>query len=86
MQGTCVEEGAEDKVQGVKRKFEARIGVMPSGKVVKKRPIKKLWIDGKVSEHRKEWMREVQAHCEMRREDMRETSRVPEASIQERRE
>ena len=37
-------------VSRVKRKFDARIDAMPSGKVVKKRPIKNFWIDGKVSE------------------------------------
>ena len=57
------------RARGAKRKLEARIGAIPTGKVVEKRPIKKSWIDGKVREHREEWKREVKAHCEMCHDD-----------------
>ena len=47
--------------------------------------MKRLWINGRVSEDREEWMEEVKAHCERCYDDKDETSQMQEERIQEQR-
>ena len=53
------------RVRNMRRKFDARVGALVKRKMVHRPPIKKLWINGNVSEDREEWMEEVSAHCEL---------------------
>ena len=43
--------------------FEARMGALPRGKVVKKPVVTKLWVDGRATEDRVEWCEEVRLRC-----------------------
>ena len=47
--------------------------------------MKRLWINGRASEDREEWMEEVKAHCERCYDDKDETSQMQEERIQEQR-
>ena len=38
--------------------------------------VKKLWVNGRVSEDREEWLEEVKAHCERCFDDKDETSEM----------
>ena len=57
------------------REWKAKVGSMPAANI-KKRPIKTLWNDGKPSEDRDEWARELQGHCAEGYDDTDESPEV----------
>ena len=52
------------KAQKARRDFDARMGALPRGTVVKKPVVTKLWVNGRATENREEWCEEVRLHCE----------------------
>ena len=62
------------KAQKARREFDARVWVLPRGKVVKKLVVTKLWVNGRATEDREEWCEEVRLHCEECCDDKSETS------------
>ena len=49
------------KARKARREFDARVGALPKGKTVQRPIVKKLWINGKASEDRDEWMEEMRS-------------------------
>ena len=64
------------KAQKARREFDARVGALPRGKVVKKPVVTKLWVNGRANEDREEWCEEVRLHCEECYDDKSETSEI----------
>ena len=52
------------KAQKARREFDARVGALPRGKVVKKPVVTKFWVNGRANEDREEWCEEARLHCE----------------------
>ena len=73
------------KAQTARRELDARMGAFHRGKVVKKRVVTKLWVNGRATEDRDEWIEEVRAHCEKCSDDKSETLEVQAERIRERR-
>ena len=70
------EESLEEEGIEARREFDARMGALPRGKVVKKPVVTKLWVNGRATEDREEWSEEVRAHCEKCYDDKSETPEV----------
>ena len=64
------------KAQKARREFDARVGALPRGKVIKKPVVTKLWVNVRASEDREEWNEEVRLHCEKCYDDKSETPEV----------
>ena len=64
------------KAQKARREFDARVGALPRGKVVKKPVVTKIWVNGRATEDREEWCEEVRLHCEKCYDDKSETSEI----------
>ena len=47
------------KARKSRREFDARMGALPRGKIVWRPVVKKLWVLGRASEDREEWMEEI---------------------------
>ena len=62
------------KAQKARREFDARMGALPRGKVVKKPVVTKLWVNGTATQDREEWCEAVRLHCEKCYDDKSETS------------
>ena len=62
------------KAQKARRELDARVWVLPRGKVVKKPVVTKLWVNDRATEDREEWCEEVRLHCEECCDDKSETS------------
>ena len=67
------------------REFDARVGALPIGKVIKKLVVTKLSVNGRATEDRKEWNEEVRLHCEKCYDDKSETPEVQAERIREKR-
>ena len=52
------------KARNTRREFDARVDALPRCKIVQRLVVKRLWVAGRASEDREEWMEEVRAHCE----------------------
>ena len=65
-----------------RREFEAGKAVLPTGKVINRRVVTNLWVNGRASEDRDEWTEEISAHCERCYDDKEETSEVQAERIQ----
>ena len=73
------------KVQKARREFDATVGALPRGKVIKRPVVTKLWFNGGATEDREEWNEEVRLHCEKCYDDKSETPEVQAQSIREQR-
>ena len=62
------------KAQKARNEFDARVGALPRGKVVKKLVVTKLCVNGRATEDREEWCEEFRLHCEKCYDDKSETS------------
>ena len=65
-----------EKAQKARTEFDARAGALPSGKIIKKPVVTKLWVNGRATEDREEWNEEVRLHCEKSYDDKSETPEV----------
>ena len=69
------------KARKARREFNAYRDALPRGKVMQRSVVTKLWDNGRASEDRDEWTKEVRAHCEKCYDDKIETPEVQAEKI-----
>ena len=69
------------KAQKARREFEAKVGALPRGKIIRRPMVTKLWVNGRATEDREEWKEEVKMHCEKCYDDKTETCEVQAEGI-----
>ena len=64
MQKSYPEEKLRKEARKARREHDARVGAHPSGELVQRPVVKKLWVAGRASQGREEWAEEVWAQGE----------------------
>ena len=64
------------KAQRARREFEAKVGALPRGKIIRRPVVTKLLVNGRATEDIEEWKEEVKMHCEKCYDDKMETREV----------
>ena len=78
-------EDAARCTQAIKRngtQETSKCSIMPGKKKLKRKPLTELYVNGKFTEDRDEWKRELQRHCDEVSTDPEETSKVQEERIE----